>query len=132
YIAPYAGAAMAEYFMYEEGRATLCVYDDLSKQAQAYRQLSLLLRRPPGREAYPGDVFYLHSRLLERSVKLRDEYAVVPKDTPADSRDRSLAKNHPQGLKAPADERPDDPQGLFHRPHGKKKAEAFLNTLADK
>ncbi|HEY0781236.1 MAG TPA: F0F1 ATP synthase subunit alpha [Thermoanaerobaculia bacterium] len=132
YIAPYAGAAMAENFMYEEGRATLCVYDDLSKQAQAYRQLSLLLRRPPGREAYPGDVFYLHSRLLERSVKLRDEYAVVPKDTPADSRDRSLAKNHPQGLKAPADERPDDPQGLFHRPHGKKKAEAFLSTLADK
>src|SRR3954454_15250918 len=72
YIAPYAGAAMAEYFMYQEGRATLCVYDDLSKQAQAYRQLSLLLRRPPGREAYPGDVFYLHSRLLERSVKLAD------------------------------------------------------------
>ncbi|MGB5504042.1 MAG: F0F1 ATP synthase subunit alpha, partial [Polyangiales bacterium] len=65
YIAPYAGAAMAEYFMYNEGRPTLVVYDDLSKQAQAYRQLSLLLRRPPGREAYPGDVFYLHSRLLE-------------------------------------------------------------------
>src|SRR3954469_650218 len=76
YIAPYAGAAMAEYFMYQDGRATLCVYDDLSKQAQAYRQLSLLLRRPPGREAYPGDVFYLHSRLLERSVKLREEFAV--------------------------------------------------------
>ncbi len=83
--------------MYQEGRATLCVYDDLSKQAQSYRQLSLLLRRPPGREAYPGDVFYLHSRLLERSVKLRDEYAVVPKDTPADSRDRSLAVQHPAG-----------------------------------
>src|SRR5882757_421675 len=74
YIAPYAGAAMAEYFMYQEGKATLCVYDDLSKQAQAYRQLSLLLRRPPGREAYPGDVFYLHSRLLERSVKLSDAH----------------------------------------------------------
>src|SRR3989440_6605391 len=71
YIAPYAGCAMAEYFMWK-GEATLCVYDDLTKQAAAYRQLSLLLRRPPGREAYPGDVFYLHSRLLERAVKLSD------------------------------------------------------------
>jgi F-type H+-transporting ATPase subunit alpha len=132
YIAPYAGAAMAEYFMYEEGKATLCVYDDLSKQAQSYRQLSLLLRRPPGREAYPGDVFYLHSRLLERSVKLREEYAVVPKDTPAESRDRKLAVQHPQGLEAPEDVRPDDAFGLFHRPHGKKKAEAFLASLSDK
>jgi F-type H+-transporting ATPase subunit alpha len=132
YIAPYAGAALAEYFMYQEGKATLCVYDDLSKQAQSYRQLSLLLRRPPGREAYPGDVFYLHSRLLERSVKLRDEYAVVPKDTPADSRDRSIAYRHPEGLKAPADHRPDDPQGLYHRPHGKHKAEAWLASLPDR
>jgi F-type H+-transporting ATPase subunit alpha len=73
YIAPYAGCAMAEHFMYEQRRHTLCVYDDLSKQAAAYRQLSLLLRRPPGREAYPGDVFYLHSRLLERAVKLSDD-----------------------------------------------------------
>ncbi len=72
YIAPYAGCAMAEYFMWK-GQDTLCVYDDLTKQAAAYRQLSLLLRRPPGREAFPGDVFYLHSRLLERSVKLSDE-----------------------------------------------------------
>jgi F-type H+/Na+-transporting ATPase subunit alpha len=72
YIAPYAGCAMAEHFMWK-GKATLCVYDDLSKQAQAYRQLSLLLRRPPGREAYPGDVFYLHSRLLERACKLSKE-----------------------------------------------------------
>jgi F-type H+-transporting ATPase subunit alpha len=72
YIAPYAGCAMAEYFMYEERKHTLCVYDDLSKQAAAYRQLSLVLRRPPGREAYPGDVFYLHSRLLERAAKLSD------------------------------------------------------------
>jgi len=72
YIAPYAGCAMAEYFMWK-GQATLCVYDDLSKQAAAYRQLSLLLRRPPGREAYPGDVFYLHSRLLERAVKLSSD-----------------------------------------------------------
>src|SRR5213592_2769029 len=66
YIAPYSGCTMAEYFMYDEKKATLCIYDDLSKQAAAYRQLSLVLRRPPGREAYPGDVFYLHSRLLER------------------------------------------------------------------
>ena len=72
FIAPYAGAAMAEYFMYEKHRHTLCVYDDLSKHAQAYRQLSLVLRRPPGREAYPGDVFYLHSRLLERAAKLSE------------------------------------------------------------
>jgi len=71
YIAPYAGCAMAEHLMWQ-GKHTLCVYDDLSKQAAAYRQLSLLLRRPPGREAYPGDVFYLHSRLLERAVKLSD------------------------------------------------------------
>ena len=72
YIAPYAGAAMAEYFMYQ-GKHTLVVYDDLSKQAVAYRQLSLLMRRPPGREAFPGDVFYCHSRLLERAVKLSKE-----------------------------------------------------------
>jgi F-type H+-transporting ATPase subunit alpha len=77
YIAPYSGCAMAEYFMYNEGRATLCVYDDLSKQAAAYRQLSLVLRRPPGREAFPGDVFYLHSRLLERAAKLSENPNVV-------------------------------------------------------
>ena len=72
YLAPYTGASLAEYFMYS-GRHTLVIYDDLSKQAQAYRQMSLLLRRPPGREAYPGDVFYLHSRLLERAAKLSNE-----------------------------------------------------------
>jgi len=72
YLAPYAGTAMAEYFMYN-GQHALIIYDDLSKQAQAYRQLSLLMRRPPGREAYPGDVFYLHSRLLERAAKLSNE-----------------------------------------------------------
>jgi F-type H+-transporting ATPase subunit alpha len=80
YIAPYTGCAMAEYFMYEEGKATLCVYDDLSKQAAAYRQLSLVLRRPPGREAYPGDVFYLHSRLLERAAKISENADVVKLD----------------------------------------------------
>ena len=72
YLAPYAGVAMAEYFMYSK-RHALCVYDDLTKHAAAYRAMSLLLRRPPGREAYPGDVFYLHSRLLERAAKLSDE-----------------------------------------------------------
>ena len=72
FMAPYAGCAMGEHFLYK-GRAALCVYDDLTKHAYAYRQMSLLLRRPPGREAYPGDVFYLHSRLLERAVKLNDE-----------------------------------------------------------
>src|SRR5713101_4917080 len=72
FMAPYAGCAMGEHFLYN-GRAALCVYDDLTKHAYAYRQMSLLLRRPPGREAYPGDVFYLHSRLLERAVKLNEE-----------------------------------------------------------
>ena len=72
YMAPYAGCAMGEHFLYN-GKHALCIYDDLSKHAAAYREMSLLLRRPPGREAYPGDVFYLHSRLLERAVKLSDE-----------------------------------------------------------
>ncbi len=72
FMAPYAGCAMGEYFLYD-GREALCIYDDLTKHAYAYRQMSLLLRRPPGREAYPGDVFYLHSRLLERAVKLNDD-----------------------------------------------------------
>jgi F-type H+-transporting ATPase subunit alpha len=72
FMAPYAGAAMGEYFLYSE-REAVCIYDDLTKHAYAYRQMSLLLRRPPGREAYPGDVFYLHSRLLERAVKLNDD-----------------------------------------------------------
>jgi len=72
YLAPYTGASIAEYFMYK-GRSTLVIYDDLTKQAQAYRQMSLLLRRPPGREAFPGDVFYLHSRLLERAAKLSNQ-----------------------------------------------------------
>jgi F-type H+-transporting ATPase subunit alpha len=85
YVAPYSGCTIAEHFMYTQGRATLVVYDDLTKQAAAYRQISLLLRRPPGREAYPGDVFYLHSRLLERSCKLADKYVIVPKSTPDDA-----------------------------------------------
>jgi F-type H+-transporting ATPase subunit alpha len=80
YIAPYTGCAIAEHFMYASGTDTLCVYDDLSKQAAAYRQLSLILRRPPGREAYPGDVFYLHSRLLERAAKISENPDVVKLD----------------------------------------------------
>jgi F-type H+-transporting ATPase subunit alpha len=79
YIAPYAGCAIGEEIM-ESGRDALVIYDDLSKHAWAYRQVSLLLRRPPGREAYPGDVFYLHSRLLERAARLANQYAIVPKD----------------------------------------------------
>ena len=77
YLAPYAGCAMGEWFM-DKGMDALIVYDDLSKQAVAYRQLSLVLRRPSGREAYPGDVFYLHSRLLERRARLSEELVVVP------------------------------------------------------
>lgn len=79
YIAPYSGCAIGEEFM-ETGRDALVVYDDLSKHAWAYRQVSLLLRRPPGREAYPGDIFYLHSRLLERAARLADKYVIVPKE----------------------------------------------------
>lgn len=86
YIAPYAGCAIGEEIM-ETGRDALIVYDDLSKHAWAYRQISLLLRRPPGREAYPGDLFYLHSRLLERAARLADSYVIVPKDF-----SRNLAK----------------------------------------
>jgi len=80
YLAPYTGVTIGEYFR-DTGRHALCIYDDLSKQAVAYRQLSLLLRRPPGREAYPGDVFYIHSRLLERAAKMGDRYLVVRKGT---------------------------------------------------
>jgi F-type H+-transporting ATPase subunit alpha len=103
YIAPYAGCAIAEHFMYEQGRHTLVIYDDLTKQAAAYREISLLLRRPPGREAYPGDVFYLHSRLLERACKLADRYVVVGAETPDDAVDvDGDCKVHvgPQGLKS--------------------------------
>jgi F-type H+-transporting ATPase subunit alpha len=86
YIAPYSGCAMGEEFM-ETGRDALVVYDDLSKHAWAYRQVSLLMRRPPGREAYPGDVFFLHSRLLERAARLADKYVIVRNDYPNDKAD---------------------------------------------
>jgi len=89
FIAPYSGCAMGEYFR-DTGRHALCVYDDLSKQAVAYRQLSLLLRRPPGREAYPGDVFYLHSRLLERAAKLSQRWFVVTKGLEVPAGDTSF------------------------------------------
>jgi F-type H+-transporting ATPase subunit alpha len=124
YIAPYAGAAMAEYFMYEEGKDTLCVYDDLSKQAAAYRQLSLLVRRPPGREAYPGDVFYLHSRLLERSAKLADRYVIVPADA-----DEAKAADD-WGVNAKADPKRKRGAGeagmVYYGPSGKEQAEHDL------
>ncbi len=85
YIAPYGGCTMAEYFCYHQGKDTLVIYDDLSKQATAYRQMSLLLRRPPGREAYPGDVFYLHSRLLERACRLAEHRVICKKSAPQDN-----------------------------------------------
>src|SRR3954452_98353 len=84
YLAPYGGCAMGEPWM-DNGEAALIVYDDLSKQAEAYRQIALLLRRPPGREAYPGDVFYLHSRLLERAAKLSDELGAGSLTAPGSS-----------------------------------------------
>jgi F-type H+-transporting ATPase subunit alpha len=92
YIAPYTGCAISEEFM-ETGRDALIVYDDLSKHAWAYRQVSLLLRRPPGREAYPGDLFYLHSRLLERAARLADKYVIVPKDFKGETASEKDAAN---------------------------------------
>jgi F-type H+-transporting ATPase subunit alpha len=99
YIAPYAGCAMAEHFMYEQGKDTLCVYDDLSKQAVSYRQLSLLMRRPPGREAYPGDIFYAHSRLLERSAKVAEKWVIVPGDADATKVGADWGVNRTEGGK---------------------------------
>ncbi|MBZ0138020.1 MAG: F0F1 ATP synthase subunit alpha [Planctomycetes bacterium] len=108
YLAPYAGAALAEYFMYatdkpQKIRDTLCIYDDLSKQAVAYRQMSLLLRRPPGREAFPGDIFYCHSRLLERSAKLKEQFIVVKKDAPWDTTEGIDGKRY--GNRTPHEEK---------------------------
>jgi F-type H+-transporting ATPase subunit alpha len=126
YIAPYAGTAMAEYFMYEEGRDTLCVYDDLSKQAAAYRQLSLLIRRPPGREAYPGDVFYLHSRLLERSAKCAERYVIVQNITDATKATDDWgvnSANDPTRLRQFG-----EPGKVYVGPRGKEEAEHALKT----
>ncbi len=93
YLAPYSGVTIGEFFR-DQGLHALCVYDDLSKHAVAYRQLSLLLRRPPGREAFPGDVFYLHSRLLERAAKIREDWIIVPKMAPADTAEGSNGKTY--------------------------------------
>jgi F-type H+-transporting ATPase subunit alpha len=131
YIAPYAGAAMAEFFMYEQGRDTLCVYDDLTKQAAAYRQLSLLMRRPPGREAYPGDVFYCHSRLLERSARIADQYVIVPatvKDEDQVTGDWGI--NDATNPKEPR--KPNSPGKSYMGPKGREEAERDLAELTKK
>jgi F-type H+-transporting ATPase subunit alpha len=120
YIAPYAGCAMAEYFMYELGRDTLCVYDDLSKQAAAYRQLSLLMRRPPGREAYPGDIFYAHSRLLERSAKLAERYVIVPSDADDKKVGDDWGVNNEQGERRQPGEKGKVYVGPLEKEHAQK------------
>ena len=122
-IAPYAGSAMAEYFMYEQGKDTLCVYDDLSKQAAAYRQLSLLVRRPPGREAYPGDVFYCHSRLLERSAKLAERWVIVAGDADDDEGRRTTGASTRRRTRPEAPRPGDAGQGL-RRPGRARRARA--------
>jgi F-type H+-transporting ATPase subunit alpha len=130
YIAPYAGCAMAEYFMYEQGRDTLCVYDDLTKQAAAYRQLSLLMRRPPGREAYPGDIFYCHSRLLERSARCADRYVIVPESAEnakvADDWGVNDAVNGQEARK------PNSAGRVYIGPKGHEEAERDLAALKQK
>src|SRR5438477_632718 len=119
YIAPYAGCAMAEYFMYEQGKDTLVIYDDLSKQAAAYRQLSLLMRRPPGREAYPGDVFYCHSRLLERSAKLAERWVIAPENAdPKKVTDDWAVNRKPDG-------RPTVYTGPLEKHHAEKEVKNF-------
>jgi F-type H+-transporting ATPase subunit alpha len=130
YIAPYAGCAMAEYFMYEQGRDTLCIYDDLTKQAAAYRQLSLLMRRPPGREAYPGDIFYCHSRLLERSARTADRYVIVP-----DSADAAKVADDWGVNDAAKSQEPRKPKGegrVYVGPKGHEEAEKDLEVLKGK
>ena len=120
YIAPYAGCAIAEFFMEEFGRDTLVIYDDLTKQATAYREISLLLRRPPGREAYPGDVFYLHSRLLERACKLADRYVLMPADTPENFTDVGEHRKvyvGPLGLRRAGHDLAEMPDAEAHKVH---------------
>ncbi len=120
YYAPYAGCAIAEYFMYEHGRDTLCVYDDLSKQAAAYRQLSLLLRRPPGREAYPGDIFYCHSRLLERSAKQAERWVIVANDADATKVKDDSGINNERGEKRQAGQKGKVYIGPLDKEHAEK------------
>jgi F-type H+-transporting ATPase subunit alpha len=116
FLAPYAGVTMAEYFR-DRGEHALCIYDDLSKQAVAYRQMSLLLRRPPGREAYPGDVFYVHSRLLERAAKMAERWFIVPKGAKVPPGDRNF-----RGV---------DGQ-LYLRDDGREAAEKVLHAHKDR
>lgn len=120
YIAPYAGCSMAEFFMYEQGRDTLCLYDDLSKQAAAYRQLSLLMRRPPGREAYPGDIFYAHSRLLERSAKLAERFVIVPGDADEKKVRDDWGVNNEKGGRRQAGEKGKVYLGALEKEHAEK------------
>ncbi len=119
FIAPYTGVTMAEYFR-DTGRHALCIYDDLSKQAVAYRQLSLLLRRPPGREAYPGDVFYIHSRLLERAAKMAHRYVVVAKGKKWDERGDAKIHIGEQGDHSSKEELKEKGDGfeIVRDPHG--------------
>jgi F-type H+-transporting ATPase subunit alpha len=119
YIAPYAGTSMAEFYMYEQGRDTLCVYDDLTKQAASYRELSLLMRRPPGREAYPGDIFYCHSRLLERSAKLAERWVIVPQDADSSKVTADWGINNTQGEQR----KPGEPGKVYVGPLEKEHAE---------
>jgi F-type H+/Na+-transporting ATPase subunit alpha len=120
YIAPYAGCAMAEYYMYEQGRDTLCIYDDLTKQAASYRQLSLLMRRPPGREAYPGDIFYAHSRLLERSAKLAERWVIVPQDADGAKVNDDWGVNNERGEKRQPGEKGKVYVGPLEKEHAEK------------
>lgn len=132
YIAPYAGCAMAEYFMYEKGRDTLCIYDDLSKQAAAYRQLSLLMRRPPGREAFPGDIFYAHSRLLERSAKLADRYVIVPGDCDVTKVTDDWGINNQKGEKRQPGEKGKVYVGAHELEHAEKDSAKFPGSKVAK
>ncbi len=118
YLAPYAGCAIGEEFM-EQGKDVLVVYDDLSKHAWAYREVSLLMRRPPGREAYPGDVFYLHSRLLERAARLADHYVIVPKDFESED-GMATAEDRVEGTP------------VFDGPIAKHEAEQYLEGMENK
>jgi F-type H+-transporting ATPase subunit alpha len=118
---------MAEYFMYEQGKDTLCVYDDLSKQAAAYRQLSLLVRRPPGREAYPGDVFYCHSRLLERSAKLAEHYVIVDGATDTAKADSHWGIN--KATKSTERRGAGDEGKVYVGPSGKEEADHDLKSF---
>ena len=109
-----------EFYMYEQGRDTLCIYDDLTKQAAAYRELSLLMRRPPGREAYPGDIFYCHSRLLERSAKLAERWVIVPQDADAAQVKDDWAINNLQGAKRQSGEKAKVYVGPLDKEHAEK------------